>query len=126
MEAPVVARLYDKYKGQGFDVVAVSEYASADDTRAFMKEANTAYTVVVESEDRAARDKTAHFAYRTATGDQRNWGSPYNVFLEPKNLAKSGDVLTTKTWVVNGELVEAEADAFIRERLGLKAEDLLG
>ena len=121
-EAPVVARLYDKYKAHGFDVVAVSEYAAADETRSFMKEAGAGYTVVVESQARDARDKTSHFGYRTATGDSRNWGSPYNVFLEPKRLEKKGDVLTSKAWVVNGELVEAEADAFIRERLGLKAE----
>ena len=30
-EAPVVWKLYDKYKKDGFEVVAVSEYATADD-----------------------------------------------------------------------------------------------
>src|SRR5688572_4435358 len=74
-EAPVVARLHDKYKAQGFAVVAVSEYGSADESRAFMNDAKAGYTVVVESESREARDKTAHFGYRTSTGDTRNWGS---------------------------------------------------
>ena len=125
-EAPVVARLHEKYKKDGFDVVAVSEYAPSDDTRLFMSENEGAYTVVVESEDRAARDKTTHFGYRKISGDGRNWGSPYNVFLVPSKLEKKGDLLISKTWVVNGELIETEAESFIRERLGLaplKAED---
>lgn len=122
-EAPVVARLYEKYKDHGFDVIAVSEYAPADESRAFMKESRAGYTVVVESMDRVARDKTTHFAYRKQTGDGRNWGSPYNVFLDARSLAPSGDVLASKVWVVNGELIEAEADAFIRERLELSRQD---
>ncbi|HKR00611.1 MAG TPA: hypothetical protein VJT09_08050, partial [Pyrinomonadaceae bacterium] len=62
---------------------------------------------------------TLHYNYRQATGDARRWGSPYNIFLEPAKLNKSGDVLTEKAWVVNGELIEEDVDKFIRERLGL-------
>src|ERR671928_1089474 len=32
-EAPIAAKLYDKYKNQGFQVIGVSEYASRDDVR---------------------------------------------------------------------------------------------
>jgi thiol-disulfide isomerase/thioredoxin len=119
-EAPIVARLYDEYKKHGFDVVAVSEYASADDTRKYF-EANggTPYTVVVESEGREARDQTTHYGYRQACSDTRRWGSPFNVFLEPARLNASGEVLTEKAWVVVGELIEKEAEQFIREKLGL-------
>ena len=120
MEAPVVARLYDAYKKHGFDVVAVSEYASADDTRKHFEAAGGApYTVVVESEAREARDQTTHYAYRQASGDARRWGSPFNVFLEPARLNPTGDVLAEKTWVVGGELIEKDAEQFIREKLGL-------
>jgi thiol-disulfide isomerase/thioredoxin len=119
-EAPVIGRLYDKYKSSGFDVVAVSEYATADDARKYFdSQGGAPYTVVVESEARDARDKTTHYAYRQALGDPRNWGSPFNVFLEPAKLNKSGDLLTERTWVVGGELVEKDVEQFIRERLGL-------
>ncbi|MDQ3919085.1 MAG: TlpA family protein disulfide reductase [Acidobacteriota bacterium] len=119
-EAPVIGRLYDKYKSLGFDVVAVSEYATADDARKFFEpQGGAPYTVVVESEAREARDKTTHYGYRQAVGDPRNWGSPFNVFLEPAKLNKSGELLTERAWVVGGELIEKDAEQFIRERLGL-------
>jgi thiol-disulfide isomerase/thioredoxin len=119
-EAPVIGRLYDKYKASGFDVVAVSEYATVDDARKYFdSQGGAPYTVVVESEAREARDKTTHYGYRQALGDPRRWGSPFNVFLEPAKLNKSGDLLTETAWVVGGELVEKDAEQFIRERLGL-------
>ncbi len=119
-EAPVIGRLYDKYKASGFDVVAVSEYATAADARTYFdSQGGAPYTVVVESEAREARDQTTHYGYRQAAGDQRRWGSPFNVFLEPAKLNKAGDVLTEKAWVVGGELIEKDVEQFIRERLGL-------
>lgn len=120
MEAPVVARLYDKYKAHGFDVVAVSNYGSVADAKAYFGEAGTPYTVVVESEGREARDQTAHYTYRQACGDTRRWGSPFNIFLEPEVLKKEGEVVTEKAWVVSGELVEKDVEQFIRTRLGVK------
>ena len=116
-EAPVAAKLYEKYKAQGFEVVGVSEYGSRDDVRAFFGAAGPPYTVVTESELREDREKTAHYGYRQLTGDTRKWGSPWNIFLEPAKLTKEGDVLTEKAWVVNGELIEADVDKFIGERL---------
>jgi thiol-disulfide isomerase/thioredoxin len=119
-EAPVAARLYEKYKDQGFAVIGVSEYGSRDDVRNFFAPTGPPYPVVSESESREDRDKTAHYGYRQATGDTRKWGSPYNVFLEPAMLAKSGDVLIEKAWVVNGELIEADVDKFIADKLKAK------
>ena len=119
-EAPVVARLYDKYRAQGFEVVGVSEYAPAGDSRKYFESQGGApYPVVVESEETAARERTTHYGYRKACGDTRRWGSPFNVFLEPAKLNKSGEVLTERAWVVGGELIEKDAEQFIRERLGL-------
>ena len=116
-EAPVAARLYEKYKDQGFDVIGVSEYASRDEVRKFFGEAGPPYIVVSESETREDRDKTAHYGYRQLTGDTRRWGSPWNIFLEPASIARTGDVLTEKAWVVNGELIEEEVDKFIAAKL---------
>ena len=116
-EAPVAAKLYDKYKEQGFQVIGVSEYGTKDEVRTFFGEAGAPYPVVVESEGREVRDKTAHYGYRQLTGDTRNWGSPWNIFLEPEKVNKKGDVLTEKAWVVNGELVEEEVDKFIASKV---------
>src|SRR5256714_11859583 len=60
-EAPVVARLYEKYRPYGFDVIAVSEYGTPSDRQMFFHDNPVAYTVVVDSEAREARDKTAHY-----------------------------------------------------------------
>jgi thiol-disulfide isomerase/thioredoxin len=116
-EAPVAARLYEKYKDQGFAVIGVSEYGSRADVSAFFGPDGSPYPVVSESETREDREKTAHYGYRQLTGDTRKWGSPWNIFLEPASLAKTGDVLTEKAWVVNGELIEADVDKYIADKL---------
>lgn len=122
-EAPVALKLYEKYKAQGFEIVGVSEYGSAADSRKYFESLGGAtFPVVVESEGSDAREKTTHFGYRKAVGDPRTWGSPFNVFLEPAKLNKSGELLTEKAWIVGGELIEKDAEQFIRERLGITAQ----
>jgi thiol-disulfide isomerase/thioredoxin len=116
-EAPIAAKLYEKYKDQGFEIIGVSEYATRDDARNYFGPSGAPYPVVSESESRDDRDKTAHFGYRQVTGDTRKWGSPWNIFLEPAKLNADGDVLTEKAWVVNGELIEDEVDKFIADHL---------
>lgn len=116
-EAPIAAKLYEKYKSQGFLVIGVSEYANMDETQTFFGEAGPPYPVVSESNSRDEKLKTPHYEYRQLTGDKRNWGSPWNIFLEPAKLNAKGDVLTEKAWVVNGELIEEEVDKFIASKL---------
>lgn len=116
-EAPIAAKLYDKYKAQGFQVIGVSEYASRDDVKNFFGEAGPPYPVVTESESRDDKTTTPHYGYRQLTGDERNWGSPWNIFLEPAKVNAKGDVLAEKAWVVNGELIEDEVDKFIASKL---------
>src|SRR6267378_4937696 len=59
-EAPVAAKLYDKYKDQGFEVIGVSEYGARDDVTNFFAPTGSPYPVVSESESKTDRDKTAH------------------------------------------------------------------
>lgn len=122
LEAPVAQKLYDKYKSQGFDVIGVAEYASVADTKKSLDDLKITFPVVYESEAREAKQKTLHYEYRKTTGDTRGWGSPWNIFLMPANLKSKGDTLTEKTFVVNGEIIEAETETFIRQKLGLPAE----
>jgi thiol-disulfide isomerase/thioredoxin len=116
-EAPIAAKLYDKYKDQGFMVIGISEYASRDDVRKFFGDAGPTFPVVTESESRDDKQKTPHYGYRQLTGDARNWGSPWNIFLEPSKVNKAGDLLIEKAWVVNGELIEDEVDKFISSKV---------
>ena len=120
-EAPVAANLYEKYKAQGFEIIGVSEYGLRDDVKNYFGPKGPPYPVVSESESREDRDKTPHYAYRQLTGDTRKWGSPWNIFLDPTQCNSNGDVLTEKAWVVNGELVEADVDKFIHDRLAANA-----
>jgi thiol-disulfide isomerase/thioredoxin len=120
-EAPVAAGLYDKYKAQGFEIVGVSEYGPRDDVKNFFGPTGAPYPIVTESESRDDREKTAHYGYRQLTGDTRRWGSPWNIFLEPSKCSSNGDVLMEKAWVVNGELIEADVDKFIHDRLAANA-----
>ena len=119
-EAPVAAKLYEKYKAQGLEVIGVGEYGSRDDVLAYFGPTGAPYPVVMESETREAKTTTSHYGYRQLTGDTRNWGSPWNIFLEPAKLKPTGDVLTENAWIVNGELIEADVDKFIGEHLGVK------
>src|SRR6267143_2608996 len=55
-EAPVAAKLYEKYKDQGFAVIGVSEYGTRDTVTAFFAPSGSPYPVVSESESREDRD----------------------------------------------------------------------
>ena len=123
-EAPFAQKLYEKYKANGFDVIGVGEYDTVAAMKTNLTDKSITFPVVYESESKDAKQKTLHYDYRKETGDTRGWGSPWNIFLEPTKLSKKGDVLTEKTFVVNGELIEADAEKFVREKLGLPAEDM--
>jgi thiol-disulfide isomerase/thioredoxin len=118
-EAPVAQKLYDKYKGNGFEVIGVSEYGYLDDVKTNLKTNNITFPVVSESFSRGDIDKTTHADYRKDLGDTRKWGSPMNVFLEPDKVKKDGDTLVKSADVVTGELIEADIENFIRQKLGL-------
>ena len=117
-EAPIALKLFEKYKAQGFQVIGVSEYAMRDEVKNYFGTDGPPYPIVTESESKEDKQKTPHYQYRQLTGDKRNWGSPWNIFLEPAKIAASGDVLTEKAWVVNGELIEDEVDKFIASKVG--------
>jgi thiol-disulfide isomerase/thioredoxin len=123
LQAPVAERFYEKYKANGLEIIGVGEYDTIDAIKASLDNFKITFPVVYESESRDAKQTTPHYAYRKTTGDGRNWGSPCSLFLVPSSLSKKGDVLTEKTFVANGELIEADAEAFIREKLGLPKEE---
>ncbi len=116
-QAPITQRLYEKYKASGFDVIAVGEYDSVDAMRKNINEMKISFPVVYESDSREAKQKTKHYEYRKQAGDTRNWGSPWNIFIEPSKIEPESEILVRKTYVVNGELIEEEVENFIRQKL---------
>jgi thiol-disulfide isomerase/thioredoxin len=118
-DAPMLERLYEKYKEDGFEIVAVGEYGPVDDMAGNLDTYKLTFPVVYESQMRSAVDSTMHNTYRHITGDTRDWGSPYYVFIEPRSVPKRGDLLLSRTSVINGEMIESEGERFIRQKLGL-------
>lgn len=122
-DAPMLQRLYDKYHSAGLEIVAVGEYDPVSSMQNNLKSLKITFPAVYESENRADKQKTKHYDYRRATGDTRGWGSPWYIFLQPSLMEKTGDTLTKRTFVINGEMIEVEGEKFIREKLGLPAID---
>lgn len=122
LQAPIVEKFYEKYKGSGLEIIAVGEYASVAEMKASIDQFKITFPVVYESDSQAARLTTEHYKYRQLTGDHRKWGSPWSIFLVPSKLKSKGETLTERAHTANGELIEAEAEAFIREKLGLPKE----
>jgi thiol-disulfide isomerase/thioredoxin len=118
-DAPMVERLYEKYKEAGLQIVGVSEYDLLFNTKQNLDEFKITFPAVYESQSRDDREKTTHHDYRTSTGDSRKWGSPYYVLLMPSTMEKKGDVVSKHTFVINGEMIEGEGENFIRQHLGL-------
>jgi thiol-disulfide isomerase/thioredoxin len=121
-EAPFVQKMYEKYKSAGLDIIGIGEYGSIDEMKNSLDFFKITFPVVYESLKLDDREKTTHFNYRKQLGDTRKWGSPFNIFLEPANLKKDGDLLTQKAFIAVGELIEPEAEKFIRQKLGLPPE----
>jgi thiol-disulfide isomerase/thioredoxin len=120
-DAPMLERLYEQYKDNGLNVIAVGEYDPVASMRTTFDNFKLTFPAVYESENKDKRQYTLHYSYRQSTGDTRNWGSPWYIFLTPSVMEKKGDVITKKTFVINGEMIETEGEAFIRKNLGLPA-----
>ena len=120
-DAPMLQKLYEKYREQGLGIVAVGEYDPVTAMQTNLDALKITFPAVYESENRTEKQNTLHYAYRRSTGDTRNWGSPWYIFLTPSTMESAGDTLTKRAFVINGEMIESEGEKFIRERLGLTA-----
>lgn len=115
----IVERLWTKYRERGLGVVGVAEYSDADELRIHIGRIGIDYTFVVETRKREQRKDSSHYKYRRAVGDKRKWGTPFYVIIDTRDIepATQNGPLVRRVYTVSGELVEAEADQFIRERV---------
>lgn len=118
-DAAFVQKLHEKYADKGLAVIGVGEYDSVKRMRVHLEQYKITFPTVYETQYTADRLKTAHYTHRNDAGDKRKWGSPWYVFLEPASIEKSGDVITKKTAVINGELIKGDTDRYIRKKLSI-------
>lgn len=116
-----VQGLHDRYKDKGLAVIGVGEYDPVSKMRDHIEKNKLTFPMVYESEKLSDRLTSVHYRQRTEAGDTRKWGSPWYVFLDPQTLEPSGEFLTRKTTVVNGELIRSEAEKYIQQKLGVPA-----
>jgi len=119
-DAPMLEKFYKKYVDKGLGIIAVGEYDPVSAMQTNLDALKVTFPAVYESENRTEKQNTLHYRYRRFTGDTRNWGSPWYIFLTPSAMDASGDTLTKRAFVINGEMIESEGEKFIRERLGLE------
>ena len=115
----IVERLWTKYRERGLGVVGVAEYSDADELRIHIDRIGVDYPFVVETRKQDQRKNSLHYKYRHAVGDKRKWGTPFYVIIDTRDIdaAAPNGPLARRVYTVSGELVEDEADQFIRERV---------
>jgi hypothetical protein len=115
----IVERLWTKYRERGLGLVGVAEYSDANELRIHIGRIGIDYPFVVETRKRDQRKDSSHYKYRRAAGDKRKWGTPFYVIIDTRDIepAAPKGPLARRVYTASGELVEAEADQFIRERI---------
>lgn len=114
-----VQQLHEKYAAKGLAVIGVGLYDPISRMEAHVDQYKLTFPNVYASVSQSDRERTEHFTQRREAGDARKWGTPWYIFLEPASLKKEGEFLTEKTTVANGELMKADAEKYIQEKLGI-------
>lgn len=110
-----VNELYRTYREAGLTVVGISEYADEKELAKFVARHQPLYPLVMEQE--TGRKKTRHYRYRTLAGDDRKWGTPFNVVIDGREVDSRGGTIARRMYVATGELVRGEVESLIRRRL---------
>lgn len=121
-EISFLKSLMDKYSKDGLGIVAIGEYDSPESMKSHFERKEIPFAGVWETDSMGAKTTSEHYRYRALTGDKRNWGTPWHIFLEPEKFPKEGEILTERAWIANGKVIKDQAEPFIRKMLGLSAE----
>lgn len=111
-EQPFLKQIYERYKDKGLDVLLVSNYGHPADVSKFVQRHRPPFPLVVATTttDDETRTSTPHYRYRTALGDKRKWGTPFNLFVVRGSLRN--------VYFAAGELMPEDATRFLKARLG--------
>ncbi len=111
-EAPLLRDLYQKYSSRGLQIVGRSEYSELKKVKQFMAKHKIPYPVIVGSIEKSeqARLNTFLLVLRKALGDQRNWGTPFNIIIV------NGDI--ENPFVASGEMRIDQLEKLIQKTLG--------
>lgn len=116
-----VQELHEKYAKDGLAIIGVGEYDPVDSMKNSYAFNKLTFPSVYETTSRSQRLTSDHAQQRKLTGDKRNWGTPWYIFLEPGDILPTGDIIAKKMDTVAGELMRDDAEKFIRAKLGLDA-----
>ncbi len=76
--------MYERYHDEGFHILGIGLYSSVEDLQKFQEEYHVNFPVVVgpsQAKELDSRMDTHHYALRKMAGDQRTWGTPFNIFV---------------------------------------------
>ena len=105
-------KMYQQFNDQGFQILGIGLYSPLEDLETFRRDNEVNFPIVVgpsQVKELDTRDLTAHYKLRQMVGDQRTWGTPFNIFID------TGDEVTI--YAAPGEIREPALRKFIRSRL---------
>lgn len=112
-----INKLYERYRRQGFEVIGVCEYSSADELQSFIEKNKPVYPICVEGSDKTPYRDSTHYRYRKQLDDARKFGTPFNLMVRAAEFEPKGDTFARRVYAAAGELIEEEAEKFIRQEL---------
>lgn len=113
-EIPLLQRMYKKYHAKGFDVLGIGVYSPVKDLKEFRTKYNITFPIVVgpsQIKQLDTRQQTYHYSLRKSVGDQRTWGTPFNLWIVSKN-GKNRDM-----YIAAGEVHPLEFEEFLKQQL---------
>lgn len=115
----LLKQLYDRYRDKGLGVVAVAEYSAAEEMLVYINRIGIDYPVAVETSKRGQRKKSSHYKLRQSVRDKRKWGTPFYVIIDARDIetGAANALLARRVYTVSGEIIESEAEQFLKERL---------
>jgi peroxiredoxin len=105
-------KMHQQFNEQGFQILGIGLYSPLEDLETFRRENDVNFPIVVgpsQVKELDTRDLTAHYELRQMVGDQRTWGTPFNIFI------RNDDQVTI--YAAPGEIREPALRKFIRSRL---------
>lgn len=112
-----INKLYERYKQQGFEVVGVCEYSSAEELQSFIEKNKPTYPICVEGSDKTPYNDSTHYRYRKQLDDARKFGTPFNVMIRAAEMEPKGDTVAKRVNAAAGELIQEEVEKFIKQEL---------